>query len=100
MRFLQRLELVLEPLGDDVEPEVQEVPEHRVQVEALGPADLRVLGRNQAREVDGEVGLQRRVLEQVRHHHLLVGVPLQLERDPHVVGRQILDVERAAAACG
>ena len=37
----QRLELVLQPLGDDLQPEVQEVPEHLVQVQALGPADLR-----------------------------------------------------------
>ena len=40
--LLQRLELVLEPLGDDLEAEVQEVPEHRVQIEPLGPADLGV----------------------------------------------------------
>ena len=93
MRFLQRLELVLEPLGDDLEPEVQEVPEDRVQVEPLGPADLGVLGRNEARQVDDEVGLERRVLEEIRHHHLRVGVLLQLERDPHVVGRHVLDVE-------
>ena len=91
--LLDRRELVFQPLGDDVEPEVQEVPEHRVQVEALRAADFRVLGRNQAREVDDEAGLERRVLEQVRHHHLLVRVLLQLERDPHVVGRQILDVD-------
>ena len=30
MRLLQRLELVLEPLGDDLEAEVQEVPEDRL----------------------------------------------------------------------
>ena len=33
-----------------------------------------VLGRNQAGQVDDEAGLERRVLEQVRHHHLLVRV--------------------------
>ena len=87
------LELVLEPLGDDFEPEVEEVPEDGVEVEPLGPADLGILRRDQAREVDDEAGLQRRVLEEIRHHHLLVGVLLQLERDPHVVGRHVLDVE-------
>ena len=65
-----------------------------LQVEALGPADLGVLGRDEARQVDGEVDLQRRVLEEVRHDHLLVGVLLQLERDAHVVGRQVLHVEQ------
>ena len=34
------------------------------------------------------------MLEEIRHHHLLVGVLLQLERNPHVVGRDILDVEQ------
>ena len=96
----ERRQLVLEPPGDDLEPEVQEVPEDLLQIEPLGPADLRVLRRDEAREVDGEVDLQRRVLEEVRHDHLLVGVLLHLERDAHVVGRQVLHVERAAAACG
>ena len=46
---LERAELVLEPPRDDVEPEVQEVPEHRLQIEALRPADLGVLGRDRGR---------------------------------------------------
>ena len=79
--------------GHHVQPEVQEVPEHRVEIQALGPANLRVLGRDQGREIHDEAGLKRRVFEQVRHHHLLVGILLQLERDPHVFGRQILDVD-------
>ena len=60
--LLQRAELVLEARGDDVEPEVQEVPEDLLQVQPLGPADLRVLRRDEAGQVDGDVGLQRRVL--------------------------------------
>ena len=40
MRFLQRGQLVLEPPGDDLEAEVQEVPEDLLEVEALRPADL------------------------------------------------------------
>ena len=47
--LLERLELVLQPPRDDVEPEVQEVPEDRVEIEPLGPPDLGVLGRNEAR---------------------------------------------------
>ena len=94
MRLLQRVQLVLEPLGHHLEAEVQEVPEDRLEIEPLGPADLGVLGRDEARQVDGEVGLQRRVLEEVRHHHLRVGVLLHLERDAHVVGGHVLDVEQ------
>jgi hypothetical protein len=78
---------VLEPPGDDLEPEVQEVPQHRVEIEPLGAADVRRLGRDQARQVDDEAVLQRGVLEEIRHDHLLVGVLLQLERDAHVLRR-------------
>ena len=99
-RVLQRLELVLEPPGHHLQPEVEEVPQHRVQIEPLGPADVGGLGWNQARQVDDEAGLQRRVLEEVRHDHLLVGVLLQLDGNPHVLGREVLDVQQAAAACG
>ena len=96
--LLQRLELVLQPLRHHLQAEVEEVEEHLVQIEALGPADLRVsLGGHQARQVDREVGLERGVFEEIRHHHLLVGVLLQLERDPHVVGRQVLDVEEGGS---
>ena len=95
----QRLELVLEPLGDDLEAECRKCQSIVCRSQPLGPADLRVLGRDEARQVDGEVRLERRVLEQVRHHHLRVGVLLELQLDPHVVGRDVLDVQRAAAAC-
>ena len=91
--LLQRRQLVLEPARDHVEAEVQEVPEDLFQIEPLGPADLGILGRDQARQVDRHVDLQRRVLEEIRHHHLLVGVRLQLERDADVVGRHVLDVD-------
>src|SRR5581483_11869659 len=55
----QRCELVLEPLRHDFEPEVQEVPEDLFQIQAFGPADFGILGRDQARQVDGEVDQQR-----------------------------------------
>ena len=34
------------------------------------------------------------MLEEIRHHQVLVGARLQLELNPHVVGRQILDVDQ------
>ncbi len=91
--LLQRGELVLEPPGDDVEAKMEEVPEDLLQIEPLGTADLRILRRDQARQVHREVDLQRRVLEEIRHDHLLVGVLLHLERDAHVLRREILHVE-------
>ncbi len=85
---------MLEALGDDFEPEVQEVPEDLLQIQAFRPADFGILGRDQARQVDGEVDLQRRVLEEVRHDHLLVGVLLHFDRDADVLRRQVLHVEQ------
>ena len=38
--LLQRLELVLEAARHHVEPEMEEVPEDRLQIEPLGPADF------------------------------------------------------------
>src|SRR5690606_19564432 len=57
--LLQRGLLVLESPRDDVEPEVQEVPENLVQREPLRRADHLVLGRLEAGQVDREGGLQR-----------------------------------------
>src|SRR6185295_5833186 len=50
--LLQRLELVLEAVGHDEQPEMQEVPEHRLQIETLRAAGVLVLCRYQARQVD------------------------------------------------
>ena len=94
IRFSQRGQFVFEPPGHDIQAEVQEVPQDGLEVQPLRPADLRVLRRDQARQVDREGGLQRRVLRQVRHHHLLVGVLLHLQLDPHVVGRHVAHVEQ------
>ncbi len=91
---LERRKLVFEPAGDHLEPEVQEVPQNLLEIEALRPAHLGVFSRHQTRQVDREVGLQGRVLEEVRHHHLLVGVLLHFDRDAHVLGRQVLDVQQ------
>ena len=92
--LLQLRQLVLEARGHHVQAEVEEVPEHLLQVEPLGAADLGVLGRHQAGQVDREGGLERGVLEQVRHHQVLVGARLQLQLDAHVVGGEIPDVHQ------
>jgi hypothetical protein len=88
------LELVLETAGDDLQAEVEEVPEHLFEIEALRAADLGVFGRHQARHVDGERRLQRGVLEEVRHHEVVVGAGLQFELDADIVGRDVLDVDQ------
>ena len=93
MRLLQLLELVLQAVGHHFQAEVEEVPEHLLEIEPLGAADLGVLGRHQARHVHGERRLQRRVLEQIRHHEVVVGAGLQVELDPHVVGRHVAHVD-------
>ena len=41
--LLERRQLVLEPPGDDLEPEMQEVPEDLLEIEPLGTADFGVL---------------------------------------------------------
>ena len=92
--LLQLRELVLEARGHHVQAEVEEVPEDLLQVEPLGAADLGVLGRHQAGQVDREGGLERGVLEQVRHHEVLVGARLQLQLDADVVGGEIPDVHQ------
>ena len=70
------------------------MPEHRLEIEALGAADVLLLGRNQAGQVDAEAHLQRRVPAQVRHDQRLVGVALDLEFDADVVGAHVADVEQ------
>ena len=72
----------------------------RFQIETLGPADFGVLGRNQARQIDDDVGLERGVLEEIRHHHLWVGVALQLQCNPHIVRGDVLDVEERRQLAG
>ena len=47
--LLQRGELVLQPLGDDLEPEMQEVPQNLLEIEPFGTADLGILGRDRGR---------------------------------------------------
>ena len=50
-------ELVFQTPGDDVEPEPEKVPQHLVQIQPFGSADLRLLGRHQTGQVHGEICL-------------------------------------------
>ena len=52
------------------------------------------LGRHEARQVDVEVRLQRRVLVEVRHHDRGIGVLLDLEHDADVGRRLVAHVEQ------
>ena len=68
--------------------------EDALEVEPVGDGHLGPLGRQQAGQVDVEVGLERRVLEQVGQRRVGVRAGAQLQRDPDVVGAQVLDVRQ------
>ena len=68
----------------DLQPEVEEVPEDRLEIEALRPADLGVLGRHEAGEVEAKLVCSGVCLKRYAMHLLLVGFLLQLELDAHV----------------
>ena len=87
-------ELVLQAVGHHFQAEVEEVPEHLLEVETLRPAGVGIFGRHQARHVDGERRLQRRVLEQVRHDQVIVGARLDVQLNPHIVGRDVADINQ------
>ena len=91
--LLQRAELVLQPPGDHLEAEVEEVAERRPQVHLLGRGDLRVVGRHERRHVDVEARLERRVLKEVGHRRLRARPALQLQYDPDVLRRLVADVD-------
>ena len=90
---LQRLQLVFEPRGDDVEPELQEVPEHLVQIEPLGPADLGFsVGTRQVR-LTGTVVCSGVCFQRYAITSFGIDVALQRQLDAHVVGRDVLHVD-------
>ena len=90
--LLQLAQLVLEAAGDHIEPEIEEVAAEIAQRQARRLADARRLGRHQRGQVDVEVDLQIRVLEDVRHHRFRRGVRLDLDDDAHGVGRFVAHV--------
>ena len=59
MRRVELVELEAEAARDDLEAEVEEVAQAALEVEPLGAADLGVVRRHQAGQVDLHVGLQR-----------------------------------------
>jgi hypothetical protein len=68
--LLQLGQLELEAPPHRLLAELDELAQHRREIDAQRPGDLLVVGRHQAGQVDVEPGLQRRVLEQVRHHQV------------------------------
>ncbi len=70
---LQRLQFVGQPLGDHRKPKVKEMPEHLLQTQAIRRPNFRVLGGDQAGQIDIEVVLQLRVLVEVRKYLVFVG---------------------------
>ena len=71
-----------------------------MQVEPLRARRVGLFAGHEAGEVGGEVGLQRRVPEQVRHDQALVGVALELQDDAHLVGRLVRDVDEGRQLAG
>ncbi len=58
-------QLESQPPGDDLQAEVEELLEDRLQIQAAGNGHLGPLGRQQAGEIDAVVDLEGRVLEKV-----------------------------------
>ncbi len=92
MRSSRFFELVTQSAGHHFHPEVEELLEDRLQVEPRGNGHLGTLGRQQARQVDVVIDLQRRVLEQVGKSGVGVRAGADLEHDPDVVGAQVFHV--------
>ena len=57
----QRFQLMFQPFGDNLQSELEEEPEDLFQSQSTRCSNLWILCRNQARHVDGKVGLQRRM---------------------------------------
>ena len=90
--LLQLRQLVLQPARDDIEAEVQKMMQDRRQINLLRRRHLRVIGRDEAGQVDVEAGLQGRMLEQIGHRGLGAGAAFEFEHHTHHVGRFVADV--------
>src|SRR5262249_44812656 len=73
---LELREVELDAPGDRLVPELEELGEDLLEIEAAGRRDLRVVGGDEAGEVHLDVHRERRVLEEVRHHELRIGALL------------------------
>ena len=86
-------ELVFESLRDDVEAEVEEVPEHGAEIRGAGAADVGFSVGTRHVRFTAKFVWSGVFFEEVREHLLLVGLLLQLELDANVVRRDVLHVE-------
>ena len=77
---------------DHLLPEVQELAEDGLQIQAHRPGHLAVLGGHQAGHVDREAQLERGVLVDVGHHQVGIGAGLHLQHHPHLVGGLVAHV--------
>jgi hypothetical protein len=81
--LLQLPQLELEPPPHRGEAEVEEVPEHLLEVQPVPRhEDLAARPRDERREVVGERALEVGVLVEVRHHQVRVGPGLHLQHQP------------------
>ena len=88
------VQLELEALGDDLHPEVDEVPKDGLEAKALRGRHLGIGSGDQTGEIHLHVRLKRRVLVEVRHDELRVGVLLHFADDAAVVGAFVAHVEQ------
>ena len=71
--FFECLQFIRQTFSDHFKAEVQEVPKHFFQAQAIWSPDLRVFCGHKARQIDVKVVLQLRVLVQIGQHLLLIG---------------------------
>ena len=90
----QQPQLILEATDHDLVAKLDEVEQDLPQIEPgwLAPIGVNIRGWNQAGQVDVEIVLQVRVLEQIGHHHIRIGALLHLEHDTNISGRLIPNV--------
>ena len=81
---LELFQFVLEAALDRLEAEIEEVPQDRLEAQPLW-LQLAVGGRHQTGHVVGEALLEGGVFVEVRHHHLRVGVGLDIQGDAQPV---------------
>ncbi len=90
---LELLELMVKTAGDNIETKVQEVPKDFLEADALRSAQRRIFRRHQHGHVHIEICLKRRVLEQVRHHHLLIGIAFDVQLNAHIGGADVAHID-------
>lgn len=87
------VEFVLGAFGDDFHAEIKEVAEHILEIDFGRRGHLRVVGGDQAGQVDVEAFFELGVLEQKGHGGFFVGAFFEFQHDADVVGRFVADVD-------